>query len=131
MPDNQQRYISLLKKSLLNQLYPDNELRIQYLIQCLQGQCEFDQLEFLQITTRRKEALEQLQEWRRIGWANMDGLHRADYSRTMLGEKRLDNLEHCIREILAANIPGDLIECGVWRGGGSIFMKGMLAGPGG
>lgn len=126
MPDNNERYISLLKKSLLNQLYLDNELRIQYLIQCIEGHCSFEQSVFLDITAQKQEALAQLKEWRRIGWANMDGLHRADYSRTMLGEKRLDNVERCIREVVANNIPGDLIECGVWRGGCTIFMKGLL-----
>jgi hypothetical protein len=126
MPDNNERYISLLKKSLLNQLYLDNELRIQYLISCIEGRCSFDQSVFLDIASKKKEALEKLKEWRRIGWANMDGLHRADYSRTMLGEKRLNNIEHCIRDVVANEVPGDLIECGVWRGGCTIFMKGLL-----
>lgn len=45
---------------------------------------------------------------------------------TMIGIKRLDNIEHCIREVVANSIPGDLIETGVWRGGAAIFMKGVL-----
>lgn len=45
---------------------------------------------------------------------------------TMIGIKRLENLEFCINEILKDNIPGDLIETGVWRGGAVIFMKAML-----
>ena len=45
---------------------------------------------------------------------------------TMIGLKRIENLEFCIKEILNKNIPGDLIETGVWRGGASIFMKAML-----
>ncbi|TDB61795.1 TylF/MycF/NovP-related O-methyltransferase [Arundinibacter roseus] len=45
---------------------------------------------------------------------------------TMLGFKRLDNIEFCFDEIIRNNIPGDLIETGVWRGGATIFMKGLL-----
>src|SRR4030095_11225542 len=45
---------------------------------------------------------------------------------TMVGLKRLDNLQFCIERILQDDIPGDLIETGVWRGGASIFMCGVL-----
>jgi len=45
---------------------------------------------------------------------------------TMIGLKRLDNIDYCLREILANNIPGDCIETGVWRGGATIFMRGIL-----
>lgn len=44
----------------------------------------------------------------------------------MVGRKRLDNVEHCVREILHGGVPGDLIETGVWRGGSSIFMRALL-----
>jgi len=45
---------------------------------------------------------------------------------TMIGLKRLDNLEFCIAEVIAKGVPGDLIETGVWRGGATIFMRAML-----
>lgn len=45
---------------------------------------------------------------------------------TMIGLKRLDNLQFCIESILKDDVPGDLIETGVWRGGGSIFMRAAL-----
>jgi O-methyltransferase len=45
---------------------------------------------------------------------------------TMVGLRRLDNLESCIKAILADRVPGDLVETGVWRGGASIFMKAAL-----
>jgi O-methyltransferase len=45
---------------------------------------------------------------------------------TMLGEDRLDNIESCIRDLLLDEVPGDLIETGVWRGGGTIFMRAVL-----
>lgn len=45
---------------------------------------------------------------------------------TMIGEKRLDNLERCVTDILRRRVPGDLIETGVWRGGATIFMRAIL-----
>jgi O-methyltransferase len=45
---------------------------------------------------------------------------------TMIGLRRLDNLQHCIEEVLRNAIPGDFIETGVWRGGATIFMRAML-----
>jgi O-methyltransferase len=46
---------------------------------------------------------------------------------TMIGLRRLDHLQALIEDILAHNVRGDLIEAGVWRGGASIFMRGVLA----
>lgn len=45
---------------------------------------------------------------------------------TMIGLKRLDNLQFCVEDILARGVPGDLIETGVWRGGATIFMRAIL-----
>lgn len=45
---------------------------------------------------------------------------------TMIGIKRLDNIQECVQAVVHNNIPGDLIETGVWRGGATIFMKGCL-----
>lgn len=45
---------------------------------------------------------------------------------TMIGAKRMDNLQECTERILANGVPGDLVETGVWRGGATIFMRGLL-----
>jgi hypothetical protein len=45
---------------------------------------------------------------------------------TMLPLCRLDNIRACIAEITDRGVPGDLIETGVWRGGATIFMRGIL-----
>jgi O-methyltransferase len=45
---------------------------------------------------------------------------------TMVGLKRLDNLQFCIESILQDGVQGDFLEAGVWRGGASIFMRGAL-----
>ena len=49
---------------------------------------------------------------------------------TMIGLKRLDNLQFCIENALANEVPGDLIETGVWRGGACILMRAVLAAHG-
>ena len=45
---------------------------------------------------------------------------------TMIGRKRLDNLDRLTRMVLEEGIPGDLIETGVWRGGATILMRAIL-----
>jgi O-methyltransferase len=45
---------------------------------------------------------------------------------TMIGMPRLENLQWCVEEVLKDGIQGDLIETGVWRGGATIFMRGIL-----
>ena len=46
---------------------------------------------------------------------------------TMIGLRRLDNLQQCVTTVIREKIPGDLVETGVWRGGASIFMRALLA----
>ena len=45
---------------------------------------------------------------------------------TMVGQKRLINVEWALRLVIANGVPGDFIECGVWRGGTSIFARAVL-----
>jgi O-methyltransferase len=45
---------------------------------------------------------------------------------TMIGTKRLDNLQECIERVLKNNVIGDFVECGVWRGGASIFARAVF-----
>lgn len=44
----------------------------------------------------------------------------------MIGLRRLDNIQELFDRIRTDAIPGDLIEAGVWRGGSTIFMRGLL-----
>lgn len=54
------------------------------------------------------------------------GLDWPPEAETMIGLRRLDNLQFCITEVLKHQVPGDLIETGVWRGGGAILMRAVL-----
>lgn len=55
-----------------------------------------------------------------------NGLDFPSFAHTMIGLKRLNNIQHCMESIISENIEGDLIETGVWRGGSVIFMRGLL-----
>ncbi len=49
-----------------------------------------------------------------------------EQAHTMIGMRRLDNLQALLEQVLEAGVPGDVIETGVWRGGSTIFMRGVL-----
>jgi O-methyltransferase len=55
-----------------------------------------------------------------------EGLEYPPDAETMIGMRRLDNVQECVTQVLKENIPGDLIETGVWRGGACIFMRAIL-----
>jgi O-methyltransferase len=58
--------------------------------------------------------------------ARQHGLDWPARAETMVGLKRLDNLDECVRTVVSEGIEGDLVETGVWRGGSSILMRGVL-----
>lgn len=55
------------------------------------------------------------------------GLDWPAEAETMIGMQRLTSLQQCVETVVADDIPGDLIECGVWRGGACILMRATLA----
>lgn len=55
-----------------------------------------------------------------------ESANRVEDAETMLGTRQLDHMQRCITDVLDRNVPGDLIEAGVWRGGMTIFMRAVL-----
>jgi len=45
---------------------------------------------------------------------------------TMVGWRRLTNIENCAASVIDAGVPGDFVETGVLRGGSAIFMRAIL-----
>lgn len=45
---------------------------------------------------------------------------------SMIGFRRMENIQFCVEDVLKNDVPGDLIETGVWRGGATIFMRAIL-----
>jgi O-methyltransferase len=55
-----------------------------------------------------------------------DGNDWPPTAETMVGRQRLDDVRACVEHALADGVPGDLVETGVWRGGVTILMRGIL-----
>jgi len=139
------RYLALLKSAVLNELYLENEARVLYVFsQLIVGQ-PIDAAVVREIGPRAPDLVEGLRRAREEGrpWWNLSirdpktGATRianlrnvCDFTHTMIGRKRLDNLEHCLDVIRMDRISGDLIETGVLRGGATVFMRGYLVAHG-
>jgi len=54
------------------------------------------------------------------------GLDWPSKAHTMIGNHRMTNLRKLTEYIITHNIPGDLIETGIWRGGACIYMRAIL-----
>jgi hypothetical protein len=56
-----------------------------------------------------------------------EGLDWPATSLTMVGRHRLRNFRLLIERVVRDDVPGDIIEAGVWRGGASILARAVLA----
>jgi hypothetical protein len=133
-------YIELLKKSLTNELYIENEVRIINALFAALNKLKISAHEIYNINHHPGE-IDFLAEIKLKG--NVHHLNQimpdgsmeiqhwtrniTELSHTMIGKKRLDNIQYCVETILDEDISGDLIETGIWRGGAVIFMRGLLA----
>jgi O-methyltransferase len=45
---------------------------------------------------------------------------------TMVGLRRLDDLQACVEAVVRDHVRGDLVEAGAWRGGASMLMRATL-----
>lgn len=55
-----------------------------------------------------------------------EGLDWTYLGTTMTGLIRINNVKGLIQKVILNNVPGDYLEAGVWRGGSSIFARGVL-----
>lgn len=60
------------------------------------------------------------------GPTRAQGLDWPSRAHTMIGTDRLAHLRACVEDVLARGVPGDLCETGAWRGGASIYLRGLL-----
>lgn len=129
-PDPRALYLDLMKRSLINWIYPEAER---------QGLAPQDKQE-RSLLKRGKRAF-----WRTLSKMGLErrrktppfdperrqvGKDWPEFAHSMQGKLRLDNIQYCLETALADGIPGDFIEAGVWRGGGSILMRAILAAHG-
>lgn len=117
-------YLSLLKRALTRALYEDNDDVLGFSpwsrapwkrrIGAIAGHA----LSRAGLEVARKRPYDE--------HARQHGLDWPARAETMVGLLRLDNVESCVRSVLADEVPGDLIETGVWRGGSAILMRAVL-----
>src|SRR5262245_44278363 len=120
---NESLYLDLLKKCLTGYIYPQSsnlELRAQsgwrpqtLLRNMVIGALGKRGYKLLKVVPFDAEARENGTDWPSICYS-------------MVGLKRLDNLQACIEKALQERVPGDFIETGVWRGGSCILMRAVL-----
>jgi O-methyltransferase len=56
----------------------------------------------------------------------IQGTDHTSVAHTMVSMARLDSLQACVERVILEDVPGDLIETGVLRGGCSILMRAVL-----
>jgi cephalosporin hydroxylase len=124
------RYLDLLADALLDEHYLENELRIEYLLECIE---EGDEVDLDKLVNPARHMTGRLRELRREREGAELRVPRPGGKRgsaalayTGLGRVRLDHLEACLKAIRDHGVEGDLVECGPGRGGAAIFMRGFL-----
>lgn len=138
---HQSRYIELLKNSLLNETYLENEIRLLYIFSMIATEQKINVDVIREIgrylpnwVNTVRQARQEGRPWWNITLNDGSGQEKklnlrniCEFSHTMVRRKRLDNITYCLDFVRNDQIPGDLIETGVWRGGASILMRGYLA----
>ena len=133
------KYINLLKSSLVNDLYIENEAKLIHTFSCMLNGIDLEYNQFFNYT-RDNELIKTLEKCKLGGDTLLlnhfqkDGTIRnahelrnvTELSHTMVGKKRLENVQYCVETVLKEHIPGDFIETGIWRGGTCILMRGIL-----
>ncbi len=117
----QELYLDLMKKCLTRLLFPEKYSRImrpKTLPRRIAWRWLQPVLAWFQVDVVQRGPADPL--------ARQEGLDWPVEAETMIGLKRLNNLEACITDVIRRGVPGDLIETGVWRGGASIFMRAVL-----
>src|SRR4249919_4011075 len=109
------RYLDLMKGALTHTLYRPMDV-------------VFENAGYVVDADEMRESVEAEFSRKDFDWAEIraDGRDWPRFAQTMVGLKRLENVQHCVEQALADDVPGDLIETGVWRGGVVIFMRAIL-----
>lgn len=135
--DISRRYIDILKKSLNNELYVENEVRYRLAMRAVIENRVPTPAELYDLTPHRNMVSNilgckekgniSLYTYKDDGRPAHFMRNYLELSHTMIGRRRLDNIQYCMETVLDEGIEGDVIETGIWRGGAIILMRGILA----
>ena len=109
-------YLSLVQEVLLGGFAPREELVPAPLSRRRRALDRFLKNRGLQLATKHVEPAAKVEA----------GTVWPRHALTMNGRPRLDNARACIERVIVDQVPGDIIETGVWRGGTSIYMRAVL-----
>jgi O-methyltransferase len=126
VPDLKRLYLDTVKALILNDVYPEAEAERTYLIKCLDGIEQFDARAFYSGAVCDPETMRAIDAAHSTGRHHEGLLKFATIGASMVGRARLENLESCLISVLTEGVPGDFVECGVWRGGACAFAKAVL-----
>lgn len=121
----EQLYLNLLKKTLLFALWPDPPVSVTTFNPQQSPLKRFLLARISQFLAKRNWHL--MQKRTASLEKRIEGKGWPGNAHTLVGMKRLDNIQQCIETVIHEDIEGDLIETGVWRGGACIFMRAVLA----
>ncbi len=119
--DQPSLYLDLLKRLLTRTLFPEELLPVE-------PQTRFRK--FASAPLRSAASILGVELVRRVPVQPGQREEGGEWPRTaetMIGIRRLDNIQEAIKTVIAETIPGDWLETGVWRGGASIFARACLA----
>jgi len=121
---NRYRYLSLLKRSLMNLIYPEHELRISFLRNHASEKNDLERKRYLRDIRYLEPELYQvlIDSKQDVGFSSKTPYL---FSHSMIGMSSLDNLERCAEIVFSENIVGDFLEAGVCQGGAAIFMRAL------
>jgi O-methyltransferase len=114
-------YLDLLKAALVNTLYPEHELRIELLEK--QGRQPDHARAMRDIRYADPTRFAELLTCKADGRNWYGRVTR--FSHTMIGLRRLQNLEWCASRLFREGVEGDFMEAGVCQGGAAIFMRAL------
>ena len=116
------RYLDLLKRALVNLIYPEDALRLELALSGgLSGDTLADQRLLRDIRRRQPDAYREVVATKAEG--GIDRFWSARLAHTLVGLTGLDNIERCATKVFADGVPGDFLEAGVCHGGASIFLR--------